>query len=176
MSAGLPYLRQQSVTTPDHAQSPTALQTRTCRPRARLSEEQVIQIFCCRNEQKSPTIVSRLYGVNEKTVRDIWSGRTWSKKTRYLDASNWLSGLRTPRPIGTKSGCDSSYYHPQEQQPSAEVSLMRPEASMYDEASVPFALNDHSIQVTESIDDLLYQWDLNDCWMDAIIQVLRKTS
>jgi hypothetical protein len=36
----------------------------------------------------SPTVVSNLYGVNEKTVRDIWSGRTWSKEIRlHLDPS-----------------------------------------------------------------------------------------
>jgi hypothetical protein len=60
--------------------------------RARLTKEAVINIFSCRHDKVSPTVVSNLYGVNEKTVRDIWSGRTWSKETRlHLDPSRALS-------------------------------------------------------------------------------------
>jgi hypothetical protein len=62
--------------------------------RARLTEEAVIQIFTRRHDKVSPTVVSNLYGVNEKTVRDIWSGRTWSKETRHLDPSRAASSKK----------------------------------------------------------------------------------
>jgi hypothetical protein len=70
--------------------------------RSRLTEAAVIQIFCCRHEMKSPTVVSNLYGVNEKTVRDIWSGRTWSKETRRLDPSRALAFKKVSSPKRSK--------------------------------------------------------------------------
>jgi hypothetical protein len=70
--------------------------------RSRLTEAEVIQIFCCWHDNKSPTVVSNLYGVNEKTVRDIWSGRTWSKETRHLDPSRALAFKKARSPTGSK--------------------------------------------------------------------------
>ncbi len=54
--------------------------------RAKLSVAQAIHIY---NAKKaSPMIsaakVATLYGVGEKTIRDIWTGRTWSRETRHL--------------------------------------------------------------------------------------------
>jgi hypothetical protein len=34
---------------------------------------------------RSSSKVSRMYGVSEKTIRDIWVGRTWKAETRHLD-------------------------------------------------------------------------------------------
>jgi hypothetical protein len=70
--------------------------------RSRLTEAEVIQIFCRWHDNKSPTVVSNLYGVNEKTVRDIWSGRTWSKETRHLDPSRALAFKKAGSPTGSK--------------------------------------------------------------------------
>mmetsp|Transcript_34481 Transcript_34481/g.91016 ORF Transcript_34481/g.91016 Transcript_34481/m.91016 type:complete len:131 (-) Transcript_34481:454-846(-) len=59
--------------------------------RARLSEEDVAAIFelKMRADGAGSTLtaasVGRKYGVNEKTIRDIWKGRTWNRKT-------WLAG------------------------------------------------------------------------------------
>jgi hypothetical protein len=70
--------------------------------RSRLTEAEVIQIFCRWHDNKSPNVVSNLYGVNEKTVRDIWSGRTWSKETRHLDPSRALAFKKARSPTGSK--------------------------------------------------------------------------
>mmetsp|Transcript_29307 Transcript_29307/g.76971 ORF Transcript_29307/g.76971 Transcript_29307/m.76971 type:complete len:134 (+) Transcript_29307:145-546(+) len=59
--------------------------------RARLTEKEVAEIFDIKNSQAgsngtpSAAGVARIYGINEKTVRDIWKGRTWNRKT-------WLAG------------------------------------------------------------------------------------
>mmetsp|Transcript_58612 Transcript_58612/g.154980 ORF Transcript_58612/g.154980 Transcript_58612/m.154980 type:complete len:181 (+) Transcript_58612:112-654(+) len=56
---------------------------RNTRRRGMLSKEQAIEIFMIRMEGgwDSAASVSRRFGVNEKTVRDIWSGRSWGKET-----------------------------------------------------------------------------------------------
>mmetsp|Transcript_19494 Transcript_19494/g.54241 ORF Transcript_19494/g.54241 Transcript_19494/m.54241 type:complete len:175 (+) Transcript_19494:417-941(+) len=56
-------------------------------PRACLSRKQAIEIFNLKNRSDptssklSSTELAPIYGVNEKTIRDIWSGRTWAKAT-----------------------------------------------------------------------------------------------
>eukprot|EP00292_Cryptomonas_paramecium_P008245 CAMPEP_0113679248 /NCGR_PEP_ID=MMETSP0038_2-20120614/10495_1 /TAXON_ID=2898 /ORGANISM="Cryptomonas paramecium" /LENGTH=279 /DNA_ID=CAMNT_0000597171 /DNA_START=57 /DNA_END=893 /DNA_ORIENTATION=- /assembly_acc=CAM_ASM_000170 len=37
------------------------------------------------NGKLTASSVSRMYGVSEKAIRDIWSGRTWQKETRHED-------------------------------------------------------------------------------------------
>ena len=44
--------------------------------------------------------VSKIYGVSEKAVRDIWTGRTWSKETWHLDASRSRPLKKMGRPVG----------------------------------------------------------------------------
>ncbi len=46
--------------------------------------------------------IARTYGVSEKTVRDIWKGRTWSKETWHLDTARIVSIKRPGRPKGCK--------------------------------------------------------------------------
>jgi ribulose bisphosphate carboxylase small subunit len=72
------------------------------KPRARLSEAQVIAIFQARASASSSTKVAMVYGVSEKAVRDIWKGRTWSKETWHLDPSRPLQLKLTGRPKGCK--------------------------------------------------------------------------
>jgi hypothetical protein len=55
------------------------------RPRAVLTASQVVAIFQSRAVMRSSSKVSRMYGVSEKTIRDIWVGRTWKAETRHLD-------------------------------------------------------------------------------------------
>jgi hypothetical protein len=65
--------------------------------RAILSRDQVINIFRLRKssciatgsnyEGVGATIVARFFGVSSKTVRDIWTGRTWYRATQHLDPS-----------------------------------------------------------------------------------------
>jgi hypothetical protein len=57
-----------------------------------LTRDQAIAIYRVRLQNEDSTFgrtraaeVARIYRVNEKTVRDIWSGRTWRKDTESLD-------------------------------------------------------------------------------------------
>jgi hypothetical protein len=72
------------------------------KPRARLSEAQVIEIFQARASALTATYVSSLYSVSEKAVRDIWKGRTWSRETWHLDTSRPLQLKTAGRPKGCK--------------------------------------------------------------------------
>ena len=72
------------------------------KPRARLTEAQVIAIFQAKASASSATKVAVVYGVSEKAVRDIWTGRTWSRETWHLDMSRPLQVRLTGRPKGRK--------------------------------------------------------------------------
>jgi hypothetical protein len=72
------------------------------KPRARLSEAQVITIFQVKASASSATKVANVYGVSEKTVRDIWKGRTWSRETSHLDTSRPLRLKPLGRPKGSR--------------------------------------------------------------------------
>ncbi len=73
--------------------------------RAKLSVDQVIEIF---NSKGTATIsaanVARQYGISEKTVRDIWKGRTWCGETWHLDTTRVVH----TKPIGRPKGCKDS--------------------------------------------------------------------
>ena len=79
--------------------------------RAILSVKQAICIFELKlqmdssnygSQSRSAKIVAGLYGVNEKTVRDIWQGRTWSCETWHLDSTRMLKYTRPGRPNDCK--------------------------------------------------------------------------
>ena len=79
------------------------------KPRAILNREQAIEIFQLRPHGTSEGIgrsslaVARIYKVSEKTVRDIWRGRTWHHETLHLDPSRPARADTPPgRPLGRK--------------------------------------------------------------------------
>jgi hypothetical protein len=72
------------------------------KPRARLSEEQVIAIFQARASAWTATKMATVYGVSEKAIRDIWTGRTWARETWRLDTSRPLQLKLAGRPKGCK--------------------------------------------------------------------------
>ena len=84
---------------------------RAFKPRAKLSEAQVIRIFQAKACSSSASIVAAVYGVSEKAVRDIWTGRTWSRETHHLDTSRQLQLKKVGRPIGSRDR------HPRKQNP-----------------------------------------------------------
>ena len=51
--------------------------------RRRLTESQVQSIYLAKKPGIRATKIACSFGVNEKTVRDIWSGRTWAKETLH---------------------------------------------------------------------------------------------
>ena len=75
-----------------------------------LTEQLVIEIFALKSSagmsnqpfQLSATEVSRQYNVNEKAIRDIWAGRTWTKVTTRFDRSVVASEKQMGRPRGSK--------------------------------------------------------------------------
>ena len=73
------------------------------KPRAKLTITDAINIFLLKTGQSTATNISRQFGVNEKTVRDIWTGRTWVRETNNLGASRPLVLKSNGRP---KSRCD----------------------------------------------------------------------
>ena len=72
------------------------------KPRARLSVVQVLTIFQAKGSASTAAKLGAVYSVSEKAVRDIWSGRTWSRETWNSDSSGPLQLKRVGRPIGCK--------------------------------------------------------------------------
>ena len=70
--------------------------------RARLTEADALDIFHCKAHSTSAASVSKKFGVIEKAVRDIWTGRTWSKETWHLDTSRSRPLKKMGRPVGRK--------------------------------------------------------------------------
>ena len=77
-----------------------ALESR--KTRAKLTEADALDIFHCKAHSMSAASVSKKYGVSEKAVRDIWTGRTWSKETWHLDTSRSRPLKKMGRPVGRK--------------------------------------------------------------------------
>ena len=76
-------------------------------PRNVLTKDQVIRIFLmstnnpAKSKNANASFIAKSFNVSEKTVRDIWSGRTWHNETLHLDMN------REPRPrarIGRPKG------------------------------------------------------------------------
>ena len=70
--------------------------------RAKLTQSDALDIYNCKGSVTSAAALSKLYGVCEKAVRDIWTGRTWSKETWHLDKSRPLQIRKMGRPLGRK--------------------------------------------------------------------------
>jgi hypothetical protein len=70
--------------------------------RASLTKEQAIEIFKVRLQNETTTCgrvkavtVANMFGFNEKTVRDIWNGRTWKKEIESHVAATAAAGSET---------------------------------------------------------------------------------
>jgi len=80
------------------------------KPRAVLTRDQAVAIFLLRptgtkwpHGRRASLPIAQAFGVSEKTVRDIWSARTWYSETRHLDLSRPARAERKPgRPKGRK--------------------------------------------------------------------------
>ena len=71
-------------------------------PRAKLTASDAINIYKLKNTAASAMSVARVFNVGEKTVRDVWKGRTWAKETWHLDTARPLTLKRAGRPAGSK--------------------------------------------------------------------------
>ena len=81
------------------------------KPRAILTEQQAVHIFELKLRMTSSNLknrsltaagIAKVFGVNEKTVRDIWKGRTWSRETWHMDCSRQVLIKPSGRPKGSK--------------------------------------------------------------------------
>ena len=80
--------------------------------RSFLQEKQAVEIFQMKIENTSRNVrdrvsasaIGRVYGVSEKTVRDIWGARTWRFETQHLDTTRQLVQVakNLGRPLGSK--------------------------------------------------------------------------
>ena len=74
----------------------------TAKSRAKLVIKAVIDIFKMKASDRQASSIGRVYGVSEKAIRDIWSGRTWARVTWHLDQSRMLTIKQLGRPVGRK--------------------------------------------------------------------------
>ena len=70
--------------------------------RSKLTVADAQEIFRCKERLLSAVSVSRKYGVTEKAIRDIWTGRTWLKETGKLGTTVSLHLKKIGRPLGRK--------------------------------------------------------------------------
>jgi hypothetical protein len=82
---------------PDHG-------SKSAKPRAILTSEQVIAIFRLKFDIKPcASAVARVYGISEKAIRDIWKGRTWFEETSRFEPTRPARTVGPPgRPKGRK--------------------------------------------------------------------------
>jgi hypothetical protein len=107
--------------------------------KARLTEKDALDIFKMKYSGAVPraTEVAQFYGVTEKTIRDVWQGRTWAKKTRCLDLSRFLEVNQAVR------------------KPHSKLSKTRRTLTSR-QFVLPLQTQTHQ---GESIDDVLFDWD-----------------
>ena len=87
---------------PAHFQSSPHQETKLPKMRAKLTEADALNIYHRKSSFTSASAIAKLYGVSEKAVRDIWTGRTWSKETWHLDESRPFPTKKMGRPFGRK--------------------------------------------------------------------------
>ena len=139
------------------------------KPRAVLTKEQAIDIFrlstfnYSKASRPTATSVAKAFGVSEKTIRDIWNGRTWCEETLPLDSSRQPKPRKKAgRPLGRKDsaprrpkGGSKREIMPQDSRPVSEGSpqtllISRRKAKSEDGASLismgaTTLLPDHSL-------------------------------
>ena len=106
----------------------------------------------------SAASVSKKYGVSEKAVRDIWTGRTWSKETWHLDALRSRPVKKMGRPVGR-----------QDTKPrKSRIAPRKLESSkLRDAAAVASSHLDRHHD--KSVDEQLHEWHLR-CGVDCDFQ------
>ena len=62
-----------------------------------------LSVVACINKKPTATSVAKKFRVSEKTIRDIWSGRTWHEETLPHDLHRRpKKAVKTGRPLGRK--------------------------------------------------------------------------
>ena len=116
--------------------------------RAKLTESDALNIYHCKTSVASASAIAKLYGVSEKAVRDIWTGRTWSKETWHLDESRPYPTKKMGRPLGRKDG-----------QPRKPRSLRTiHESSTIHQTPIDVSLESQSIDIAPVFSIVMNEW------------------
>ena len=126
------------------------------KPRARLTEHDVLSIFRCKYSSATATKLASVYGVSEKAVRDIWTGRTWARETWHLETSGGLPA----QPMGRSGGSKTAKNRiPQSKQSSIlnDVSMLKEKLKSY----VPHSSLSlfRTIKSDRTLDEILFDWE-----------------
>ena len=70
--------------------------------RTKLSHADAISIYKAKSTSVQANALGVTYGVCEKTIRDVWSGRTWAKETWHLEPARKTALKQIGRPKGSK--------------------------------------------------------------------------
>ena len=133
---------------PAHFQSSPHPQQELSKTRAKLTESDALSIYHCKTSVTSASAISKLYGVSEKAVRNIWTGRTWSKETWHLDESRPFPTKKMGRPFGRKDA-----------QPRKPRSLRTiPESSTTSQTPVDVSLASESIDIAPLFSIVMNEW------------------
>ena len=130
--------------------------------RARLTEASVLEIFKSKGNGLSASKIGVRYGINEKTVRDIWTGRTWLKETARLDPSGSIRLQKLGRPIGSR---DIKQLKKPSNPKQNSASEMNP--SDRDLSSSVKAISLDAARLRLSIDAQIHEWNLQGRWVES---------
>ena len=121
-----------------------------CKTRAILNEQQAVTIYKIKLSNKlgensksaCATSIANLFGVSEKAVRDIWTGRTWSRETIHLDPARLAVSHRTKSlgsPRGSKAQARPAVCYAQRIAPNVQSTTLQMQCS--DEVNNPVENN-----------------------------------
>ena len=137
----------------------------TYKHRRRLTESQVQSIYLAKKPGNRATKIAGSFGVNEKTVRDIWSGRTWAKETLhvrhgYCESSGSPSQIfERKQPMGTILTAGHQAPRPVEKHDRRNEIKFQNVGKCYDD------LEHRSDPVFPSVDEQLWRWE-ETIWCD----------
>ena len=156
------------------------------KPRAILTEQQAVDIFKWQSAEEIPTMVSsssfiaKKFGINERTVRDIWKRRTWAHATWRLGEradTKPMVKKRTGRPKGSKdsrprqrklnSGTPISPEYQQGHGYSSQTQTTNTNPASMEPLPGTLPLQQGLPIKEESIDDQLHSWTFhNSNWIE----------
>ena len=119
--------------------------------RRRLTESQVQSIYLAKKPGNRATKIAGSFGVNEKTIRDIWSGRTWAKETLHVRHGD-CEGSGSPSRI---------FERKQPKGAVLMVQLATNHQALRPDQKYDYRYDDleHSYPVFPSVDEHLRRWD-----------------
>ena len=132
--------------------------------RSRLTEATVLDLYRCKGGGESASKLSRRYGIHEKTVRDIWKGRTWAKETGHPNSSQSVD-LKGGEP---KIKCENKMLQKKRKHICiADGGGIPNKASKYDTLSTSDSNSDNFQRLSRllSIDAQIHDWNEKGYWI-----------